>query len=359
MALALTLGRRGLGHTWPNPAVGAVIVKDGVIVGRGWTQPGGRPHAEVEALAPRQEGGAGRDDVCDARAVLAPGQDAALRRRHHHGRHRARRVGAGGSQSGSRRRRATSGCAPRASRSTSGSAPRKRAASMPATSRACTQGRPHVTAQARDVGRRQGRACRPQAGRDHRRGGARARVPDARAERRHPGRHRHRAVRQSAADLPAAGHGGALAGARRARRQVARCRWRPRWWRPCARRRPGSSRRARPRRSPRRSCSRRGVQGVPRRRRRTAGSISTACSKCSPGEGITRLMVEGGPTVAALRRRRSGRRGGAVALRQADRRRRHRRRSKACRSTRLTVAALHARGSEQLGADTLERYERA
>ncbi len=51
MQLALTLGRRGLGRTWPNPAVGAVVVKDGVIVGRGWTQPGGRPHAEVEALA--------------------------------------------------------------------------------------------------------------------------------------------------------------------------------------------------------------------------------------------------------------------------------------------------------------------
>ncbi len=50
MALALTLGRRGLGRTWPNPAVGAVVVKQGVIVGRGWTQPGGRPHAEIEAL---------------------------------------------------------------------------------------------------------------------------------------------------------------------------------------------------------------------------------------------------------------------------------------------------------------------
>jgi diaminohydroxyphosphoribosylaminopyrimidine deaminase / 5-amino-6-(5-phosphoribosylamino)uracil reductase len=50
MALAFTLGSRNLGRTWPNPAVGAVIVKDGVIVGRGWTQPGGRPHAEVEAL---------------------------------------------------------------------------------------------------------------------------------------------------------------------------------------------------------------------------------------------------------------------------------------------------------------------
>jgi diaminohydroxyphosphoribosylaminopyrimidine deaminase / 5-amino-6-(5-phosphoribosylamino)uracil reductase len=51
MALALALGRRGLGRTWPNPAVGAVIVKDCVVVGRGWTQPGGRPHAEIEALA--------------------------------------------------------------------------------------------------------------------------------------------------------------------------------------------------------------------------------------------------------------------------------------------------------------------
>jgi diaminohydroxyphosphoribosylaminopyrimidine deaminase/5-amino-6-(5-phosphoribosylamino)uracil reductase len=50
MSLAFTLGRRGLGNTWPNPAVGAVIVKDNVIVGRGWTQSGGRPHAEVEAL---------------------------------------------------------------------------------------------------------------------------------------------------------------------------------------------------------------------------------------------------------------------------------------------------------------------
>jgi len=58
MELALSLGRRGLGCTWPNPAVGAVIVKDGVIVGRGWTRVGGRPHAEVEAL--RRAGDAAR-----------------------------------------------------------------------------------------------------------------------------------------------------------------------------------------------------------------------------------------------------------------------------------------------------------
>jgi diaminohydroxyphosphoribosylaminopyrimidine deaminase/5-amino-6-(5-phosphoribosylamino)uracil reductase len=51
MQLALALGRRGQGRVWPNPAVGAVVVRDGVIVGRGWTQAGGRPHAEPEALA--------------------------------------------------------------------------------------------------------------------------------------------------------------------------------------------------------------------------------------------------------------------------------------------------------------------
>src|SRR5437762_9610023 len=59
MQLALTLGRRGQGRTWPNPAVGAVVVRDGVIVGRGWTQPGGRPHAEPEALRRASEAAQG------------------------------------------------------------------------------------------------------------------------------------------------------------------------------------------------------------------------------------------------------------------------------------------------------------
>ena len=48
--MAIALARRGLGSVWPNPAVGCVLVRDDVVLGRGWTQPGGRPHAETEAI---------------------------------------------------------------------------------------------------------------------------------------------------------------------------------------------------------------------------------------------------------------------------------------------------------------------
>nr|WP_152467013.1 bifunctional diaminohydroxyphosphoribosylaminopyrimidine deaminase/5-amino-6-(5-phosphoribosylamino)uracil reductase RibD [Sulfitobacter sp. THAF37] len=68
MAQALSLGRRGQGRVWPNPAVGCVIVSAGRIVGRGWTQPGGRPHAETEALA--QAGAAARG--ADVYVTLEP-----------------------------------------------------------------------------------------------------------------------------------------------------------------------------------------------------------------------------------------------------------------------------------------------
>lgn len=50
MKVALGLAQRGLGQTWPNPAVGCIIVKNNIVVGRGFTQPGGRPHAETVAL---------------------------------------------------------------------------------------------------------------------------------------------------------------------------------------------------------------------------------------------------------------------------------------------------------------------
>ena len=66
MAAAIRLGSRELGQTWPNPAVGALIVRHEpggpVIVGRGWTRKGGRPHAEAEALA--EAGGRARGATC-------------------------------------------------------------------------------------------------------------------------------------------------------------------------------------------------------------------------------------------------------------------------------------------------------
>lgn len=55
MRHALAIAKRALGRVAPNPAVGCVIVsRDGHVAGRGWTQPGGRPHAEIVALAQAQ-----------------------------------------------------------------------------------------------------------------------------------------------------------------------------------------------------------------------------------------------------------------------------------------------------------------
>src|SRR3954468_21255913 len=62
MGAALALSERGKGLTAPNPNVGCVIVRDGRVVGRGWTQPGGRPHAEAMALA--QAGEKSRGATC-------------------------------------------------------------------------------------------------------------------------------------------------------------------------------------------------------------------------------------------------------------------------------------------------------
>lgn len=59
MGAAVALGERGRGNTAPNPNVGCVIVKDDIVVGRGWTQPGGRPHAEAMALAEAGEAARG------------------------------------------------------------------------------------------------------------------------------------------------------------------------------------------------------------------------------------------------------------------------------------------------------------
>src|SRR3569832_1276275 len=82
--LALDLGRRGRGRTAPNPAVGAVIVKDGVIVGRGWTQDGGRPHTKVEALDRAKRAARGATlyvtlEPCSHQGETAPCADAVIK----------------------------------------------------------------------------------------------------------------------------------------------------------------------------------------------------------------------------------------------------------------------------------------
>ena len=59
MRAALALARRSLGRTWPNPAVGCVIVRDGRVIARGRTRDGGRPHAEADALAQAGEAARG------------------------------------------------------------------------------------------------------------------------------------------------------------------------------------------------------------------------------------------------------------------------------------------------------------
>lgn len=64
MATALALAERTRGLTAPNPNVGCVVVRDGRVVGRGWTQPGGRPHAEAMALA--EAGARARGATCYA-----------------------------------------------------------------------------------------------------------------------------------------------------------------------------------------------------------------------------------------------------------------------------------------------------
>ena len=74
MQQALCLARRGLGNVAPNPAVGCVIVKDNMIIARGWTQPGGRPHAEAMALAQAGRSASGADVYVTLEPCFSPGR---------------------------------------------------------------------------------------------------------------------------------------------------------------------------------------------------------------------------------------------------------------------------------------------
>jgi diaminohydroxyphosphoribosylaminopyrimidine deaminase/5-amino-6-(5-phosphoribosylamino)uracil reductase len=84
MRAAIGFARRGLGDVWPNPAVGCVIVKDGALVGCGWTGSGGRPHAEAAALARAGAGARGATayvtlEPCSHEGRGAPCADALIK----------------------------------------------------------------------------------------------------------------------------------------------------------------------------------------------------------------------------------------------------------------------------------------
>ncbi len=224
MALALALGRRGLGRTWPNPAVGAVVVRDDgagpVIVGRGWTQPGGRPHAETEALA--RAGAAARGatlyvtlEPCSHHGKTPPCADAVIAAGI------ARVVSAlvdpNPEVAGAGHwRMAEAGVAVEVGIGAD-EARRAHAGHI----RRVQDGRPHVmlklAVSADGKAGLAGRRPAPITGE-----AVRARVHlHARDERRGAHRHRHGAGRRSAADLPAARHDRPFAGAGGARRQAA------------------------------------------------------------------------------------------------------------------------------------------
>ena len=82
-AAAIRLGAGALGTTWPNPAVGAIVVQDGKVVGRGQTAPGGRPHAETLALAAAGEAARGSTlyvslEPCSHHGCTPPCADAVI-----------------------------------------------------------------------------------------------------------------------------------------------------------------------------------------------------------------------------------------------------------------------------------------
>jgi len=77
MGAALAFGMRGMGRTWPNPNVGCILIREGIVVGCGWTQPGGRPHAEAIAVAEAGDAARGATAYVTLEPCAAPGRGPA------------------------------------------------------------------------------------------------------------------------------------------------------------------------------------------------------------------------------------------------------------------------------------------
>ena len=295
MRRALAQGDTARRRTAPNPWVGAVVVRDGEIVGEGATQPPGGPHAEIEALAGGRRPRPGRHRVHHPRAVLAPRPHSAVRRRAgRSGRHPGRgRAGGPRSAGGGPGHRPAARPRPHRRRRCRRGGRRPFPGALPRAP--TTRTRVH-RGQDGDEHRRPDRGARRVLAVDHRRGGAGRRALAARrfAGRRRRRRHRagrssepHRARRSAAARRPAA------AGA--ARRHRARAGRRPAL-RSDAR---ADARRHHRRRARRRAAglAGRGRQGADRAARRTAVPASTSPppSSCSPGSGCSRRWWRAAP----------------------------------------------------------------
>ena len=217
MGAAIALGERGRGHTAPNPNVGCVIVSDDAVVGRGWTQDGGRPHAEAMALAEAGEAARGATvyvtlEPCCHRSERGPACADLLVEAGPH------KVVIGARRSGSAHRpaAASSGCEAAGIVVETGI---WRRGSGTEHGRLLHPGsaRPAVRhPEARHVDRRQDRLAVGREPMDHRRGGARPRPSRAGPLRHDPGRPGHLRARLAAARRAPARARGPLAAPRAA-----------------------------------------------------------------------------------------------------------------------------------------------
>ena len=149
MAAALRLGRRNLGQTHPNPAVGCIIVKtegdDRVVVGRGWTAAGGRPHAEREALTEAGAAAKGATAYVTLEPCAHQGPGQAVQRGADRGGRRARRRRPWRIPTRARLGRGMPSSRTPASRLRQACLPRKQRLAHSGHINRVTKGRPHVT----------------------------------------------------------------------------------------------------------------------------------------------------------------------------------------------------------------------